>query len=160
MFALRVDKWLRVVAGFGLLGLLVVQEKVWPWLLKAPGGPDTRAVAPGHASKTDPASEKRVKPGLPLILPDTPISRWPAGWLYQTTRHTAGDRDGVTSCGPQNPRSAGPQRLPALGADPLAWHCFQTAADGPRCADLVTQQPCHADPAVHTCISRTGPPLG
>ncbi len=43
---MRLDKSLRVACGVGLLGLLVVQEKLWPWLLTAPEPPKPPVATP------------------------------------------------------------------------------------------------------------------
>ena len=154
MFTLRLDKSLRVACGAGLLWLLVVQEKLCPWLLTPPDQPKP-AIASGSAAHPQPAHDKRAKPRLPHIVPDTPLSRWPAGWFHHTLRQIAGDRDGVVSCGPQNPSTT--ERPPAAGADLPTWHRFQ-------CLSEAVGSVLHATPlagvdrAVRTCISRTGPP--
>lgn len=154
MFTLRLDKSLRVACGVGLLWLLVVQEKLCPWLLTPPDQPES-AVAAGSAAKPPPTRDKRAKPRLPHILPDTPLSRWPAGWFHHTLRQTPGDRDGVVSCGQQHPSPT--ERPPAVGGDGLAWQCFQCPSE---MVGLVLHVALRADvdPAVRTCISRTGPP--
>jgi len=154
MFILRLDKSLRVACGVGLLGLLVVQEKLWPWLLAVP---EARQPAAAASPPTDGGSESKPNPRLPYILPDTPLSRWPAGCFDQTLRRAAGDRDGVVSCGQQDPKSRDTTSFTAADFS-LAWHRFQcpsgpsgAAIDGPA-------QPAVVSPAVETCISPTGPP--
>jgi hypothetical protein len=155
MFILRLDKSLRVACGVGLLGLLVVQEKLWPWLLTPPDPPKPSVTAPSPVGQT-PGTDKRPSPGLPYILPDTPLSRWPAGCFDQTLRYAAGDRDGVVSCGQQNPKS-GTTALSAADADAGAWRRFQCLSGALRVVEG-TAPPLGVIPAVRTCISRTGPP--
>ncbi len=155
MFILRLDKSLRVACGVGLLGLLVVQEKLWPWLLTAPDAPQPPVAAPDPTGQR-PGTEKRPNPRLPYILPDTPFSRWPAGCFDQTLRRAAGDRDGVISCGQQNPSGAATP-LPAADAGDLAWQHLQWLSGAVGVVDT-TAPLLGVSPAVRTCISRTGPP--
>jgi hypothetical protein len=160
MFTLRLDKSLRVACGFGLLWLLVVQEKLCPWLLTPPSESDSAAITPGSAPQARPASDKRPKPRLPHILPDTPIPRWPVGWLQQTLRQAVGDRDGVVSCGQQNPGSRSSEPAPAADANLLGWRRFQCLVQMAGPVSSGTASSPHVDPAVRTCICRTGPPRG
>jgi hypothetical protein len=158
MFILRLDKSLRVACGVALLWLLVVQEKLCPWLLTPPSEPDSSAVAPGSAPRARPASEKRPKPRLPHILPDTLIPRWPAGSLQQTLRQAGDDRAGVVSCGQQHPGGRSSVPVTAADADLLGWRRFQCCVQvtGPVLPGGGLSP--HVDPAVQTCICRTGPP--
>jgi len=156
MFILRLDKSLRVACGVGLLGLLVVQEKLWPWLLTAPDPPQPPVAAPGPTGQT-PGTDKRPNPRLPYIVPDTPLSRWPAGCFDQTLRYAAGDRDGVVSCGQQHPTSGATLPLLAADADARAWQRFQCLSGAVGVVEA-TAPPLGVIAAVRTSISRTGPP--
>jgi hypothetical protein len=159
MLILRLEKSLRVACGVGLLGLLVVQEKLWPWLLTAPDPPQPPVAAADPTSQAPPTPDKRANPRLPYILPDTPLSRWPASCFDQTLRQTAGDRDGVVSCGQQDPKPGTTTLLPAAGADALAWRRFQSPSGAVgMVADATAALPLGVSTAVRTCISRTGPP--
>lgn len=156
MFALRVDKWLRVGSGFALLLFLVAQEKVCPWLVT----PATKAAPRPRATTSDPAGtpEKREKPAVPLLLADAPAPRWPASWAQTTLRQPAGARDGAVCCGPRDHAAGHSAPLQAAVGDALAWRCFQqplAALD----ARLPLRDSCSpVDPAVRTCLCRTGPP--
>jgi hypothetical protein len=154
MFVLRLDKSLRVACGMGLLGLLVVQEKLWPWLLTAPDPPKPPVAAP-PAGQT-PGSGNRPSPTPPYVVPDTPPARWTAGCFDPTLHRAAGDRDGVVSCGQPSPTShAGP--LLAVDADALAWRCFQ--CPGGTLGIVADRAPALGMRApLRTCITPTGPP--
>lgn len=157
MFPWRLDKSLRVACSLGLLWLLGVQEKLCPWLVATPQQIDQQAAPRDPASGPPAEPEKRPKPRLPHVVPDTPALRWPAGWLDQTLRQTAGDRDGVVSCGKRDPSTRGAERLPAAAGDPLAWRALQWLGE-PVGAVCEETPPSGVGWAIRTCISRTGPP--
>jgi hypothetical protein len=156
MLALRVDKWLRVGSGFALLLFLVAQEKVCPWLVNPAG----KAAPRPRATTSDPTRtpDKREKPPVPLLLADAPAPRWPASWAQTTLRQPTGARDGAVGRGPRDHATGQSAPLPAAVGDTLAWHRFQQplAALDSR---LPLRNSCSpVDPAVRTCLCRTGPP--
>jgi hypothetical protein len=147
MFALRFEKWLRVACGVCLLWLLVVQEKLWPWLLTSP----VRAVATRSPGKAPPKNK------LPYLLPDTLQSRWWAGDSQHGLR-TLGSRDGVVSCGQQRP-SRGTHDWPSTpAADAQGWRCLQSWIETIGSSPAEKSAPGALALAVRTCISLTGPP--
>ena len=158
MLALRVDKWLRVGSGFVLLLFLVAQEKVCPWLVNPAGKAAPRPRATTADPTRQPTPEKRAKPSVPLLLADAPAPRWPASWAQTTLRQTTGARDGVVSRGPRDRATGHLAPLLAAVGDSLAWHRFQqplAALD----SILPLRDLCSpVDPAVRTCLCRTGPP--
>lgn len=156
MLAFRLDKWVRVAAGLGMLLLLLAQEKVCPWLLRRPHCAESQPAAlPRAANETD-APEQRRKPVLSHVLPDAPVPRWPASWNQVTLRQTTGARDGVVSCGEENPRRDASTRA---AEDAPAWRCFLQPRRPVDSAPPAATYRVMADPAVRTSITPTGPPL-
>jgi hypothetical protein len=164
MPSLRVDKWLSVGAGFGLLLLLSAQQRLCPWLTATPPAePGTEATpargaqdAPDTADRTP---RKRAYPRLPYLLPgsNTATPRSTAGWSQAALRLRNGWHDGVCSCGPQQPLIGASTAPVAIPPDRLAWHCFQQLAT-PAVAVTQRTERGSTDPAVATAIARTGPP--
>ena len=164
---LRVDKSLRVVCGLGLMLLAAAQEKVCSGLT-APlpeqrSGATGRKAAEGQPSGTGGEKKKPQKqtPKLPFLLPDAAVPRWPAVWSEARPLQSGGWHDGVVSCGQRTP-ATGHSSAEGAPFDRLAWHCFCAAfvlePAGLNPLQRVSIPPTH--PALHTCIRRTGPPLG
>ncbi len=153
MLSLWTDRLARVGSGLGLLLLLAAQENVCPWLIPQPI--QTPTPVPAREQSTD--HPKRHKPILPLVLRDAPPRPKPVGWAHATLRHTYGDRDGVVSCGPRDAESpnAGP---PVAWSNPLAWHALQLPAEPVTVRLSPDDQRAMPAPALHTCITPTGPP--
>ena len=145
MFARRLDNWLRVACGACPLWLLVVQEKLWPWLLSPPV-PAASARLPG---KPLPKSK------LPYVVPDTLQSRWSATESQHGLRHS-GNRDGVVSCGQQRPNSSDSPDV--TGADLAGWQHLQCRIQTVGAIPAPARAPRGQHSAVRTCISITGPP--
>lgn len=158
---LRVNKWMRVGAGFGLLLLLAAQEKLCPWLLTPPSESDPNAAGPQRPQPdADEEPRKRGAKHLPYVLPDATAPRWPATWKQITLRQTTGWHDGVVSCGERNPSTGGSAPVQGTPADPWAWHCFLQPVQPRGLIQPLDSAVTPVDPAVRTSISRTGPPLG
>lgn len=157
MLALRVDKWVRVGSGLGLLLLLVAQEKVCPWLFTVPSRPEPEAVTSQPASDESKAAKKRANKRLPHILPDAPAPRWPGAWGQLTFRSTNGDRDGFVNGGRNDQNGDDSPVSVAVGSDPTAWRCFPSYDPASLISLRIFFVP-SADPALRTCISHTGPP--
>lgn len=164
MLSFRLDKWLRVGAGLGLLLLLAAQEKVCPWAWRLPeSGARDSAEAPVPSPASSDAEdadspERKDKPRvLPYLLPDATAPRWPAAWNQVTVRQTIGARDGVVSCGKRDPARQDKPDHSAAGCDAASWRRFLRTQHGdwaiPLAARVVV-----GDPAIRTSISRTGPP--
>lgn len=161
MPSLRVDKWMRVGAGFGLLLLLAAQEKVCPWLLAPPSESDPNAAAPQPPQPDgDEGPGKRGAKRLPYVLPDATAPRWPAAWNQTTLRQTTGWHDGVVSCGQRDPSAGGSAPVQGTRPDRWAWHCFLQPVQPRGLIERLDSAVTPTDPAVRTSISRTGPPLG
>ena len=159
MFTMRMDKWVRVGSGFGLLLLLLAQEKVCPWLLATPGKskPNTHAATP-PSSEADRTQKKQDKKNLPHVLPDAPAPRWPASWSQTTLRQTTGARDGVVSRGRRDSAPSRSAWASNVGGDRWAWHRLLEPVEPVGMLQSTARSSVPVDPAVRTCISRTGPP--
>ena len=162
MLTLRVSKCLRLVAGFGLLLLLMAQQKLCPWLVSPSSKPQPGAATTASTnSEQDDAARKRESRRLPFLLPDTPAPapRWASACSQVLLRHSTGWRDGVVSCGERSPSTGNSHAGQPVVADHWAWHRFLLPVE-PRGlpqppADVLTA----IDPAVRTSISPTGPPV-
>jgi hypothetical protein len=144
MLRLRADKWMRVGAGFGFVLLLAVQEKVCPWLTTPP--------APAPQNSDSQPGQKKSRPVLPVILPDTAAPRLQnAG----TPGPSITARDGVVSCGQQSPTTPPSADVPAPAS--AGWRQLQTPA-ACATAPLTLRWETPRDPAVRTALRRTGPP--
>jgi hypothetical protein len=174
MLTLRVDKWLRVGAGCGVLLLLVAHQKLCPWLVDPPTSIEAESAKtkPHHrfdflpVRLADPLPDdeepaKHTLPWLPYLLPDSAAvtPRWPVSWNVVALRPAAGWRDGIVSCGGLRPGVRGLSAQTPIDAADLAWHVFLTPAEPAgfstsqhiTCLTLV-------HPAVGSSIVRTGPP--
>jgi len=152
---LRADKPLRVACGLGLLLLLAAHEKACPWLWIPPQADKPDAAAP----PTDPADKsptKKAPKRLPHVLPEVAAPRWPTGWPAGASRPS----DPRDQTGTPNP-VAGDDSVRLLPANtPIRgwWLDFQPPAAPVACVAAAVVGGVPPDPAVQTCIRRTGPP--
>jgi len=161
MLTLRADKWLSVGAGFGLLLLISAQQRFCPWLMTTPPPEPGTEAAPAErtAGSSERSEHKRPQSRLPYLLPDSNAAtpRGTAGSSQAALRLRNGWCDGICSCGPRQALAGSPNLPPAIPPDHLAWHCFQQPVAPPLLTVGERARP-GADPAIATCIARTGPP--
>lgn len=161
MLTQRVNKWLRIACGLGLLLLLVVQQKLCPWLVNPPPEPGQRTTEPTALPLGESRlPQKHAATRLPFLLPGSPPSspRWPTAWNQIALRHTMGWRDGVVASGAF--RAARDTNDTHVSDQHAAWYVWrlprptdtQFTPAGPQVVHATT------DPTLRTSISRTGPP--
>jgi len=157
MFALRMDKSLRVATGLGLLLLLAAQEKVCPWLVTPPKPADKGAADPAARPDGKQDTRKKAKTRLPYLLPDAVAPRRPAACSEASSRIIDRARDGIVSCGHRDPY-AGDDFAANPPYDPCAWHCFlePSVPANAQPGEILALPPQNL--AMQTAIQRTGPP--
>ncbi len=173
MLLSRLERWLRVSAGLGVLLLLVAQEKVWPWALRGlpleqpavdqqqPLVPQTLATSAADVADTSAPTDEEQKDQpvcLPYMVPDACAPRWPTTCHPFETRQSIGTRDGVVSCGSRHPgERAGVDTLPlAIIPD---WRVLQRPAVR---FVMVCERLSEAggfDPAIFTALRRLASPV-
>lgn len=161
MLTSRLDRWMRVGAGCGLLLLLVAQQRLCPWLTTAPRDVDecVADAADTKSTTTDEETTKRAIPQLPYVAAgmSAPLPRWSELNDQTTIRRTLGHHDGVQPCGPH----VGGSR--DLSGDAPS---FATQWPVPPIAGPLVLRPQRARrttvPLIvfDGTICRTGPPLG
>lgn len=151
---MRADKPLRVACGLGLLLLLAAHEKVCPWLWTPPQADKPDAAPPPDSSDRSP--DKKAPKRLPHILPEVAAPRWPTGWPAGVAR---ADGPGGRSDARSPDSGDGSVRL-QLANDPIAgwWLDFQPPAAPVECVAVGVGRAVPPDPAVQSCLRRTGPP--
>ncbi|MBK9120727.1 MAG: hypothetical protein IPM18_14195 [Phycisphaerales bacterium] len=157
MLSTRLDHWLRLGSGLGVLLLVAAQERVLPRWASEPAQPAHPVQQipfendlPGGEP---PPSEHSNDLGFPQIMPDCTVPRAAAGGLHAAWRMTLGDRAGVVVSGPRDGYS-GCAALEAVTA--ASWRALQVAIVW-QAPTAPVQGPIR-DPAILRTITRTGPP--
>lgn len=114
----KLDMWVRLSAGCGLIILVSAQQKLCPWLFSAPGEPPAPAApvtdteSDQQRRTTDPRHRDAPPPRLPYLLQGATNAapRAATHWSPTSYRATTGWRDGVSAASlsvPAGPADAG-----------------------------------------------------
>ncbi|MGD8450488.1 MAG: hypothetical protein PVJ57_01600 [Phycisphaerae bacterium] len=157
------DKLISIGGGVALLLLLAVQEKVCPQLLEPPAAPaKSRAATPATpAQPQTPEQDGSTEPEpIPLtltsVLPDAVPARWSGLPSRASVRDTAGWCSGVSARQPLLPPASAAGPFVDLDATPF-WRLAQWLPT-PEGTLPRGDAPPVRDPALHTVLTRTGPP--
>ncbi len=152
---LRADKPLRVACGVGLLLLLAAHEKVCPWLWTPPQADKPDAASP-PTSPCDKSPAKKAPKRLPHVLPEVAAPRWPTGWPAGIARDN-GPGGQSEARGPDSGDDS--VRLLPTNAPVRGWWLdFGPPATPRECVAVGVVRAVPPDPAVQSCLRRTGPP--